>query len=181
MESSVKVVKDRLSSVEEKLSQTPPVPLPVASTQPLPPPSSPVTEPEPITQQQPSLSTVTTPSNVDGTTSSIAPDKEDDGKSSLTGDGQNTNVPTGEPTTPLTESTESRGTGATGDLPQTEGPAMLNVSSEASDEGMANSTEGVITATMEGGTSTTTEGTPDSEDNGEKTTNEQAIAALQSE
>ena len=181
MESSVKVVKDRLSFVEEKLSQTPPVPLPVASTQPLPPPSSPVTEPEPTTQQQPSLSTVTTPSNVDGTTSSTALNKEDDSKSSSTGDGRNTNVPTGEPTTPLTESTESRGTGATGDLPQTEGPAMLNVSSEASDEGMANSTEGVITATMEGGTSTTTEGTPDSEDNGEKTTNEQAIAALQSE
>ena len=112
---------------------------------------------------------------------------------SSTGDSQNTNVPTGEPTTPLTESTESRGTGATGDVPQTEGPAMLNVSSEASDDGEMASNGSVIStegdggvATMEGATSSITvkEGplSPESEElEDEKNTNEQAIAALQSE
>ena len=140
---------------------------------------------------QPSPNTVSTASNIDGTASSTAALVKEDNVSS-TGDGQNTNVPTGEPTTPLTESTESRGTGATGDVPQTEGPAVFNVSSEASDGGMTNNGSIISTesdggvATMEGTTSaTTTEEGPlspeDEELEDEKNTNEQAMAALQSE
>ena len=188
MESSLEVVEDKLSSIEEKLSKNN---LPLASTQ--PPLISPVTQ-QPndknMEPTQPSPNTVTTASNIDSPASSTAAPPVN---VSSTGDSQNTNVPTGEPTTPLTESTESRGTGATGDVPQTEGPAVLNVSSEASDDGeMANngsiiSTEGDGgVATMEGATSSITveEGplSPESEElEDEKNTNEQAISALQSE
>lgn len=169
------VVKDKLSSVEEKLSKNPPS----ASTQQQP--ISPVTEQADVKPMQPPLIITTTASNVNHMTTSIAPGKEDD-KLPSTGDGQNTNVPTGEPTTPLTESTEAHPTGATGDMPQTEGPALLNVSSDATDGGVSNSsTEGEV-ATMEGVTSAT-EGPPstDSKEEEEKKTNEQAMAALKSE
>lgn len=174
------MVKDELSSVKDKLSKT----LPSSNTQ--PPMISPVTERENVEPtQQPSLTT--TASSVDSTTSSTV-SEEEDSKASSTGEGRNTNVPTGEPTTPLTESTESRGTGATGDLPRTEEPVMvLNVSSEASDGGGGeNSTESGVVATMEGVALTTTKGAPplspgSEEQEEEKNTNEQAIAALQGE
>ncbi len=187
MESSLELVSDKLSSVEEKLSKTNP---PVASTHP-PPPTSTATDQandDDMEPTQPAPNSVTTVSDVDSTASSTAPLVKEANVSS-TGEGQNTNIPTGEPTTPLTESTESRGTGATGDVPRTEGPVVFNMSSEASDGEMTNgsiisSTESEGTTTMEGATATTAEEAPpppDSEElDDEKITNEQAIAALQS-
>lgn len=171
------MVRDKLSSVEEKLSETPPL----VSTQQQPLPS--VTEQMDVQPTQPPPAIVTTASNADQTTTTMAPDNQDDRVSS-TGDGQNTNIPTGEPTTPLTESTEAHATGATGDVPLTDRPVVLNMSSS---EATGNSSTEEGAATMEGVTSTTEGALPSdsndikNEEEDEKKTNEQAIAALRRE
>ena len=185
MESTLESVEQKLSSVEEKLEtdqkQNPGSP---ASTA---PPVPPVTQQPDLEPTHPPLTTSTAAASNVATVSSSSTTQGEGGLSS-TGDVKNTNVPTGEPTTPLTESTESHATGATGDVPQVDEGEGLSLSNESSDAGgdvIANSTESEL-ATMEGGVTSTTEGVPPSDsgdikENMEKTTNEQAIAALKCE
>ena len=182
------MMQQKLSSIEEKLNDTP------TSSSSEQSPIAPVTQQSTLEPTHSTMMTITTLGSVETT----GPEEEDRRPSITTGSGQlsstteegrNTNAPTGEPTTPLTESTESRATGATGNVPQTEEEPGTNTSSSVS-EGWTNSTESIDTATREEQRlGSTTEGVPLTDydsDSGEdlgddKDTNEQAIEALRSE
>ena len=188
-------VEQKLSTVQERL-ETVQRPEPVsASTQPpplapLPPETPPAVEPThapattTVEQSNVVAESIVTTTTADVSSTTLGKNSEVGGDGTI-----NTHVPTGEPTTPHTDSTESHFTGATGDIPQKDSGEIGNSSmAPEKDNSRENETEGerVNATTDSGDVIVSTEGVPKSDDTDDDVqkkikSSEQVIAALQSE